>query len=87
MVSGHSPMASTIAPYHRAAGAALEIRDAESLAAAVRALLGDATGRHAQAAAARTVAEDKAGVLDKVFDALGPLLDRAISAEAADARS
>jgi len=69
----------------RDADAALEIADSESLAAAVGTLLGDPAGRHAAAAAARTVAEDKAGVLDAVLDALAPLLDRALGAKASDA--
>jgi len=71
----------------RAADAAIEVADADSLAAAVAALLSDPADRHARAAAAGDVAETAGDVLDAVLDALGPLLDRAVGAEAADARA
>jgi 3-deoxy-D-manno-octulosonic-acid transferase len=74
-----------MAAVFRAADAATEVTDADSLAAAVGDLLADPAGRHARAAAAGTIAAEASEVLDAVLDALGPLLDRAVGAEVADA--
>jgi len=57
-----------------AAGGALPVADADALAQAAGRLLADAPARARQAAAARTVAEEGRGALDRVMAALAPLL-------------
>ncbi len=59
------------------AGALRRVGDAETLAAAVAALLDDPAARRAQIEAARRYAETQSGVLDNILAALTPLLDRA----------
>ena len=59
------------------AGAMGLVEDAESLAAAVGALLDDSAERASQIEAARRYADAQSGVLDDVVEALAPLLDRA----------
>lgn len=62
------------------AGAAVEIRDAETLAARVAALLRDDAGRRRAAEAARAVASRGRGATARVLDALQPVLSRLPSA-------
>ena len=59
-----------------AAGAAETVSDADGLARAVSALLGDPHLRSERAAAARRVAEAGSGILDTVLIRLAPWLDR-----------
>jgi 3-deoxy-D-manno-octulosonic-acid transferase len=65
----------TMAAALGAAGAALTVRDAVSLAGAVSRLLDDSGEREARAAAAARVAASGDGVLDAVLDRLAPWLD------------
>jgi 3-deoxy-D-manno-octulosonic-acid transferase len=62
------------------AGAAVEIRDAETLAACVAALLRDDSGRSRAAEAARAVAARGRGATARVLDALQPVLSHLPSA-------
>ena len=57
-----------------AAGAARPVEDAGSIAAAVAALLADPSAIRAMAAAARRVAADGRQGLDRIVDALAPML-------------
>lgn len=57
------------------ADATCEVTDAGGLARAVEALLSDPALRDARAAAARSVADAQRGALDRVLNAMAPLLD------------
>jgi 3-deoxy-D-manno-octulosonic-acid transferase len=73
----HGPAVFNFAPIAEAmaeAGATVAVADAESLASAVEALLGDADERARRAKAAADVAAGEAGVLDRVMEALAPHL-------------
>ncbi|MGE0713932.1 MAG: 3-deoxy-D-manno-octulosonic acid transferase, partial [Alphaproteobacteria bacterium] len=65
-----------------AAGATETVRDAAELAAAVGRLLDDPAARAGRIAAARAVAANEAGALDRTMAALAPLLDRLGTADA-----
>ncbi|HYM03207.1 MAG TPA: 3-deoxy-D-manno-octulosonic acid transferase, partial [Stellaceae bacterium] len=58
------------------AGAALTVRDADELAAAVARLLSDPAERARRAAAGLDVAADNRAVLDAVLERIAPWLDR-----------
>ncbi|BBK34513.1 3-deoxy-D-manno-octulosonic-acid transferase [Stella humosa] len=60
----------------RQADATLPVADAGSLAAAVARLLADPAERSRRGQAARRVAGEEAGALDRTMEALAPLLDR-----------
>lgn len=75
----HGPDMSNCAAIARdlgAAGAALTVRDAEELAAAVTRLLADPAERARRAAAGLEVAADNHAVLDAVMERIAPWLDR-----------
>ena len=58
-----------------AAGAALEVRDAAALGAAVESLLADPARRSRMVEAAARIAAAKARVLDETMAAIAPLLN------------
>ena len=75
----HGPDMSNCAAIARdlaASGAALTIRDAEELAAAVARLVGDPAERARRAAAGLEVAANNRAVLDAVMERIAPWLDR-----------
>ena len=75
----HGPDMSNCAGIARdlaAAGAAIAVRDAEELAAAVARLLADPTERARRAAAGLEVAADNRAVLAAVMERIAPWLDR-----------
>ncbi|BBK45120.1 3-deoxy-D-manno-octulosonic acid transferase [Allostella vacuolata] len=65
-----------------AAGAAEAVADAPSLARAVGQLLADPGERARRGDAARRIAEEEAGALDRTLSALSPMLDRIAAREA-----
>jgi 3-deoxy-D-manno-octulosonic-acid transferase len=69
-----------------AAGAAVEVRDAEALAGRVRAMLADPAARTTAGSAARAVAATGRGATERVLEALQPLL-RHLPHDAAHARA
>lgn len=75
----HGPDMSNCAAIARdldASGAALTVRDAEELAAAVARLVGDPAERARRAAASLEVAANNRAVLDAVMERIAPWLDR-----------
>jgi 3-deoxy-D-manno-octulosonic-acid transferase len=72
-----------IAAELHAENAAVAVSDAASLARAIARLIDDARATRAMTDAARRVAERNRDVIDRVFEALDPLFDRAAAARAA----
>lgn len=69
-----------------AAGGSAQAADADGLGAAVARLLDDPAAAAAQAAAGRRVADSGRGTVERVADALAPLLDRLGAAAASELR-
>ena len=77
----HGPHMQNFAPIVEAldrAGGAKQVADASELAEALHQLLNDSGQRRRMAEAARAVASAQEDVLERVLDALSPLLDRAL---------
>ena len=77
----HGPHMQNFAPIVEAldqAGGARQVADASELADALHQLLNDSGKRRRMAEAARAVATAQEDVLERVLDALAPLLDRAL---------